>query len=264
MENKLTKKKLMGMLLIAIDVMNILFLKNPSLFYIMYGILIIEYTIKLKKGKLKYLISIEGILSFVVLSISLVTPQVRVIRIISLLDLIPVFRKKRPIYSFFEIEKLQNSIDESIKYIWIFVKIIVFIFFTSGIMIYLLEHNAQPEEFATIADGFWWAFTTMSTVGYGDLVPITGAGKIFAMYVTLVSLGIIIIPSTIIAHILLKKSGISDKIESNKKDDGPLLTNLAPCNNNLDRLKELEKIFYEELISEQEYLEKKKEILKEL
>lgn len=55
---------------------------------------------------------------------------------------------------------------------------VVFIF---GTCTFLLEHSANPS-FATISDGLWWAFVTLTTVGYGDIVPVTAGGRVVAVF----------------------------------------------------------------------------------
>ncbi len=69
----------------------------------------------------------------------------------------------------------------------------------SGSVIYYLERAAQPDAFASIPHGVWWAVTTLTTVGYGDVVPLTAAGKIFGGLVMIFGLGMYALPIGIIA-----------------------------------------------------------------
>ncbi|MDJ0790189.1 MAG: ion transporter [Myxococcota bacterium] len=71
------------------------------------------------------------------------------------------------------------------------------IFASSGI--YLAEHRAQPEAFGSIPHAMWWAVSALTTVGYGDLTPITPVGKIFASLVTVVGVGVVALPTSIMA-----------------------------------------------------------------
>jgi voltage-gated potassium channel len=60
----------------------------------------------------------------------------------------------------------------------------------------------QPEEFGSIIDSMWWAVVTLTTVGYGDVYPTTGGGKVFTAIVTLIGVGLIAIPSGLLASVL--------------------------------------------------------------
>ncbi len=70
--------------------------------------------------------------------------------------------------------------------------------FASSI-IYFLERDIQPEYFGSIPRAAWWAVSTLTTVGYGDVVPLSGAGKVFAGVMMIVGLGMFALPIGIIA-----------------------------------------------------------------
>ena len=74
--------------------------------------------------------------------------------------------------------------------------IVAVIFASSGI--YLAEHKAQPEAFASIPAAMWWALVTLTTVGYGDVIPITPIGKVFASAVTIIGVGMAALPTGLI------------------------------------------------------------------
>ena len=77
------------------------------------------------------------------------------------------------------------------------VLLIVMILAASGI--YLIEREAQPEVFGSIPAAMWWAFATLTTVGYGDVTPITPLGKVFGAAITVVSIGIVALPAGLLA-----------------------------------------------------------------
>ena len=68
--------------------------------------------------------------------------------------------------------------------------------------IYYFEHDAQPDTFKSVFHSLWWAVTTLTTVGYGDVYPITAGGRIFASLIVLLSLGVVAAPAGIIAAAL--------------------------------------------------------------
>ena len=77
--------------------------------------------------------------------------------------------------------------------------IVFILMIASSLMMYNLEHEAQPEAFANAFSGFWWAANTLLTVGYGDIVPVTLAGKICGTLLTFLGVGIVAIPTCILS-----------------------------------------------------------------
>jgi voltage-gated potassium channel len=69
----------------------------------------------------------------------------------------------------------------------------------SGTIMHVIEAQAQPEKFGTIPDAMWWAIATLTTIGYGDVVPITPLGKIFGALTMICGLGLFALPIGIVA-----------------------------------------------------------------
>jgi voltage-gated potassium channel len=76
--------------------------------------------------------------------------------------------------------------------------------FLSAAGIYVFENEAQPDKFSSVFHSLWWAISTLTTVGYGDIYPITIGGKIFTFCILLVGLGIVTVPAGIVAAALSK------------------------------------------------------------
>lgn len=73
--------------------------------------------------------------------------------------------------------------------------IAAFLILFSSACMYFLEHEAQPEAFPNILSTLWWAVATLTTVGYGDIYPVTSGGKLFASLVAMVGIGLVAIPT---------------------------------------------------------------------
>ena len=85
-----------------------------------------------------------------------------------------------------------------------FILMLVLIFAAAGA--WLVEHEAQPEAFGSIPAAMWWAVVTLTTVGYGDVTPVSMGGKIFGAIITVVGIGMAALPAGIIA------SGLNDQL----------------------------------------------------
>ena len=77
--------------------------------------------------------------------------------------------------------------------------IILVLMLASSLCMYSLEHEAQPEVFTNAFTGLWWAVSTLLTVGYGDIYPITSMGRIFSIVITFLGVGMVAIPTGIIS-----------------------------------------------------------------
>ncbi len=73
----------------------------------------------------------------------------------------------------------------------------------AAVGIYYFEHEAQPQVFRSIFDSLWWAVGTLTTVGYGDIYPITLGGRLFTFFVLMLGLGLVAVPTGIVASSLL-------------------------------------------------------------
>lgn len=77
--------------------------------------------------------------------------------------------------------------------------IILVLMLGASLCVYNLEHEAQPDVFENAFSGMWWAVATMLTVGYGDIYPITTAGKVFSIVITFLGVGMVAVPTGILS-----------------------------------------------------------------
>jgi len=108
----------------------------------------------------------------------------------------------------------------------IFVMGVLLILTSSGI--YLIEHDIQPEAFGSIPAAMWWAMATLTTVGYGDVTPITPMGKFFGSCITIIGVGMVALPAGILAsgfsaHVRRTREEFSEQLDE-ALDDGVLTT----------------------------------------
>ena len=86
-----------------------------------------------------------------------------------------------------------------------------FLIVIASCMVYFVEHNAQPDKFTSIPDTIYWAVVTLTTVGYGDMYPITVGGKIFTVLILLAGIALLALPAGIIT------SGFLEEMRKSRK-----------------------------------------------
>jgi voltage-gated potassium channel len=76
---------------------------------------------------------------------------------------------------------------------------------------YFAEHDAQPQAFSSIPAALWWGIMTMTTVGYGDVYPVTTMGKIIAAFFATLGIGFFALPSAILASSMIEQARLREK-----------------------------------------------------
>ncbi len=165
----------------------------------------IEYLLRLYVAdrKLGYVLSFYGVIDLLAilpfyLASGIDLRSLRVFRMFRLFRLLKLLRFGRAMRRFaraFVIAKEE---------IILFSVVTVMLLYLSAVGIYYFEHIAQPEAFKSVIHSLWWAVTTLTTVGYGDVYPITAGGKIFTFIILMIGLGIVAIPAGLLASALSK------------------------------------------------------------
>jgi len=224
------------MILIALSIISIIlesfaniYEKYHSVFQVFEVITVVVFTIEYllriwtadllfpeaKHPHLKYIFSfmaiidLLAILPFYVPFISADLRFLRMMRLFRLFRLLRVFKLGR----YFEaLQIIVKVIRTSGPQLIMSVVICFFVMLFSAIIMYTVENPVQPEQFPNVISSLWWAICTLTTVGYGDVYPITHVGRFFASLISLVGIGIIAIPTGIIA------AGFNQVITREKED----------------------------------------------
>jgi len=97
----------------------------------------------------------------------------------------------------------------------LFMVVIIILLFIVSAGIYFFENEAQPEVFKSIFHSAWWSIVTLTTVGYGDVYPITVGGKIFTFFVLIIGVGVVTVPAGLVATSLSKAREIQEEEQKN-------------------------------------------------
>ena len=147
-------------------------------------------------ARLKFLVSFDGIIDLFTiipaffLAGFIVFRMLRVVRIFHLFRINAQYDSFNVITSVFK-EK-RNQLVSSVF-------IILILMLASSLCMYNAEHQAQPENFKNAFSGIWWSVSTILTVGYGDIYPVTALGKVMAIIIAFLGVGVVAIPTGIIS-----------------------------------------------------------------
>lgn len=163
----------------------------------------VEYILRIyvADSKPRFIFSFFGIIDLLAilpfyLSFGVDLKSLRALRFLRLFRVLKLVRYNRAMNHF--VRAMSNAKEQIILFIFITVLLIYF----AAVGIYYFENEAQPEHFSSIFDSLWWAIVTLTTVGYGDVYPITVGGKVFTFIILMIGLGIVAVPTGIISSAL--------------------------------------------------------------
>jgi voltage-gated potassium channel len=153
--------------------------------------------------KVKFIFSFFGLIDFFAilpfyLSFGVDLRSLRVLRLFRIFRLLKLVRYNKAIRHFTQAMVMAR------EQIILFMSITLVLIYFAAVGIYYFENEAQPEYFSSIFDSLWWSIVTLTTVGYGDVYPITIGGRVFTFFILLIGLGIVAIPTGIISSSLTK------------------------------------------------------------
>jgi len=170
---------------------------------VIVSIFTLEYVIRvyIAERKRDYVFSFYGIVDLIAiapfyLSIGLDLRSLRILRMLRLFRLFKLARYNSAM------RHLGRAFYIAREEFVVFGVVTIMLLYLSSVGIYYFENEAQPEQFKSVFHSFWWAVATLTTVGYGDVYPITLGGRIFTFFVLMLGLGIVAIPAGLLASAL--------------------------------------------------------------
>lgn len=164
----------------------------------------VEYLVRLLVAgqKLKFIFSFYGVIDLLSILPSYLVDanltSLRVLRVFRVFRMFKLMRYHRAV------ERFHRAFADIKEELVIYLIGVLIFFFLSSAVIYHCEHDAQPDKFQSVFHSMWWTLITLSTVGYGDVYPVTLLGKVTTGLILLVGLGTVPIPSGLIAAALTK------------------------------------------------------------
>ena len=164
-----------------------------------------EYILRIviSERKMRFLFSFYGLIDlFAILPFYIASGldlrAIRVVRLLRLVRILKLFKYSQAI------KRFHRALIIAKEELILFSFVATILLYLSAVGIYFFENSAQPEQFKSIFHSLWWAVTTLTTVGYGDMYPITAGGKLFTFFVLMIGLGIVAVPTGLVASALSK------------------------------------------------------------
>jgi voltage-gated potassium channel len=175
------------------------------------------------KGRLRYartnmaLIDLVAILPFYLpFIIAFDMRIIRLMRLVRLFRLLKVARYSESLQTFTDVYRLKR------QELYMVFLAIMFLLIISSAVVYHLENEAQPDDFSSIPAAMWWGVATLTTVGYGDVTPVTTLGKFFGSIIALLGIGLFALPAGVLGSgfitIMRRKGGGTFKCPHCRKE----------------------------------------------
>lgn len=137
----------------------------------------------------------------------LISVDLRILRMLRIFRLLRIFKANRYTSALTNVFKVIKGKAEQLVSSLFVVLVLMTI---ASVMMFNIENATQPDKFVSVFDAMWWSVATLTTVGYGDIYPITAAGKLLAAIIAILGIGIVAIPTGIVA------SGFIELVTSRK------------------------------------------------
>ncbi len=183
-----------------------------------------EYALRLAVAdrKFRFIFSFYGVIDFLAILPFYLTlfaglggnVDLRTIRALRLFRLFRVFKLARYSSALVRFRRAFIAAREELI-LYLILTLVMLYFAAAGI--YFFESEAQPEAFSSIFSSLWWAVATLTTVGYGDVYPVTPGGRLFTFFVLMVGLGVVAVPAGIVAA-ALEQARARDERDSQPSD----------------------------------------------
>ncbi len=168
------------------------------------------------RSKLRFLVSFDGIVDFFTIVPVFFLSGFVIFRMLRVARIFHLFRLNAKYDSF---NVITTVLYEKRNQIISSVFIVLILMLASSLCMYSVEHDAQPAVFRNAFSGIWWSMSTLLTVGYGDIYPITPLGRVMAICIAYLGVGVVAIPTGIISAGFVEQYQRKSNLSSLKNED---------------------------------------------
>ncbi|MBO7141644.1 MAG: ion transporter [Bacteroidales bacterium] len=165
------------------------------------------------KSILKYMFSFYGLIDLLAILpfyLPFTKLDLRIVRTLRLLRFLRLFKITRYNNS---MELIKSVMSEKRSELGVTCFVIIIVMIIASFLMFYAENAAQPDNFPNVLTCIWWSIVTLTTVGYGDVFPVTGIGRLIGGVIAFLGIGLVALPTGIIS------AGFLEKLNSNNKDN---------------------------------------------
>lgn len=170
------------------------------------------------KARIKYIFSFMALIdlfSILPFYLPFIIPiDLRVLRMLRIIRLFRVFKVNRYTNA---LTVIANVLKRKKNQLVSSVFVVFLLMIVASVLMYNVENQAQPEAFSNAFDALWWAVATFTTVGYGDIYPITGLGKLLSAIIAILGIGLVAVPTGIISAGFIEQIDEQKEVEDKKQ-----------------------------------------------
>ncbi len=218
---------------------------SPRLFYIFEAVSVILFTIeyvarawscvekpqyaKPVSGRLRFLVTplaVIDLLAVLPFYLPFLGIDLRFLRILRMMRMFRIAKLGRYSQSLQILQRVAAAKKEQLVCTLFMLVLLVIV---AASMLYYAENSAQPKNFSSIPAAMWWAICTLTTVGYGDIFPTTGLGKVMASIIAVLGIGVFALPAGILGAGFVEEMGQRDQSGSSNAGKADLMGTPARC-----------------------------------
>ena len=195
------------------------------------------------RSRLRFLISLDGIIDLLTILPFFFLSGMVIFRMLRVARIFHLFRLNARYDSF---NVITTVLYEKRNQIISSVFIVLILMLASSLCMYSVEHDSQPEVFRNAFSGIWWSMSTLLTVGYGDIYPITTLGRIMAICIAYLGVGAVAIPTGIISAGFVeqyqRKSSLSNIKEADIHEIAEIFVDKRFAGKSVEEMEEAEQV----------------------
>ena len=223
--------------------------------YVTLGIFCVEYVLRIwtaeylypnigrKQAKLRFLISFDGVIDLLTIVPVFFLSGFVIFRMLRVARIFHLFRLNAKYDSF---NVITTVLYEKRNQIISSVFIVLILMLASSLCMYSVEHDTQPDVFRNAFSGVWWSMSTLLTVGYGDIYPVTTLGRVMAICIAYLGVGTVAIPTGIISAGFVeqyqRKSSLSNLKNADIKQIAEIFVDKRYAGKSIEEVEEQEQL----------------------